>query len=66
MPLGEVLEQVARYRYGVLRCDPSLAAMSVDGTFQLNDTDKILLLLQHSLPIRLLGRTRDRITAEAA
>ncbi len=24
MPLGEVLAQVARYRYGVLRCDPAL------------------------------------------
>ena len=66
MPLGEVLEQVARYRYGVLRCDPALATMPVDGIFQLNDPDNILLLLQRSLPIRLARRTRYWISVEAA
>jgi transmembrane sensor len=66
MPLGEVLAQVARYRYGVLRCDPVIAAMPVDGIFQLNDPDNILLLLQRSLPIRLARRTRYWITVEAA
>ena len=66
MPLGEVLAQVARYRYGVLHCDPALAAMPVDGIFQLNDPDNILLLLQHSLPIRLVRRTRYWISVEAA
>jgi transmembrane sensor len=66
MPLGEVLVQVARYRYGVLRCDPALAAMPVDGIFQLNDPDNILLLLQRSLPIRLVRRTRYWISVEAA
>ncbi|PLY42438.1 iron dicitrate transport regulator FecR [Janthinobacterium sp. ROICE36] len=66
MPLGEVLEQVARYRYGVLRCAPALAAMPVDGIFQLNDPDNILLLLQRSLPIRLARRTRYWISVEAA
>lgn len=57
---------MARYRYGVLRCDPALAAMPVDGIFQLNDPDNILLLLQHSLPIRLVRRTRYWISVEAA
>lgn len=66
MPLGEVLEHVARYRYGVIRCDPALAAMPVDGIFQLSDTDKILALLQHSLPIRMTRRTRYWISVEAA
>ncbi|PKV44347.1 FecR family protein [Janthinobacterium sp. 61] len=66
MPLGEVLAQVARYRYGVLRCDPACAAMPVDGIFQLNDPDNILLLLQRSLPIRLARRTRYWISVEAA
>ncbi|OFA06643.1 fec operon regulator FecR [Janthinobacterium sp. HH107] len=66
MPLGEVLEQVARYRYGVLRCDPALAAMPVDGIFQLHDPENILLLLQRALPIRLARRTRYWISVEAA
>jgi len=66
MPLGELLEQVARYRFGVIRCDPALATMPVDGIFQLNDPDNILLLLQRSLPIRLVRRTRYWISVEAA
>ena len=66
MPLGEVLEQVGRYRHGVIRCDPALAAMPVDGIFQLNDTDRILALLQHSLPIRMTRRTRYWISVDAA
>ena len=66
MPLGEVLESVARYRYGVIRCDPALAAMPVDGIFQLQDPEKILALLQHSLPIRMTRRTRYWISVEAA
>ncbi|WP_219115829.1 FecR domain-containing protein [Janthinobacterium sp. UMAB-56] len=66
MPLAEVLEQVARYRYGIIRCDPALAAMPVDGIFQLKDPDNILLLLQRTLPIRLARRTRYWISVEAA
>lgn len=65
-PLGEVLAQVARYRYGVLRCDPVLAALPVDGIFQLHDPENILLLLQRALPIRLARRTRYWISVEAA
>lgn len=56
-PLGEVLAQLARYRKGVVRCDPAVARLPVDGIFQLNDTDKILALLQVSLPIRVSLRT---------
>ena len=56
-PLGEVLAQLARYRIGVVRCDPAVARLPVDGIFQLNDTDRILALLQVSLPIRVSLRT---------
>lgn len=66
MPLGEVLDHVARYRYGVIRCDPALAAMPVDGIFQLNDPENILALLQRSLPIRMARRTRYWISVEPA
>ena len=56
-PLGEVLAQLARYRIGVVRCDPAVARLPVDGIFQLNDTDRMLALLQVSLPIRVSLRT---------
>lgn len=57
MPLGEVLAQLARYRSGVVRCDPAVAQLPVDGIFQLRDTDRMLALLQLSLPIRVSLRT---------
>ena len=56
-PLGEVLAQLARYRSGVVRCDPAVARLPVDGIFQLKDTNRILALLQVSLPIRVSLRT---------
>ena len=40
--------------------------MPVDGIFQLKDPEKILALLQHSLPIRMTRRTRYWISVEAA
>ena len=63
-PLGVLLAEIARYRHGVLRCAPELARLPVSGTFQLKDTDKLLHLLQRSLPIRLRQRTRLWITIE--
>lgn len=66
MPLGNLLTELARYRHGLLRCDPALASLPVSGTFQLKDTDKLLHLLQRSLPIRLRQRTRWWITIEPA
>ena len=65
MPLGEVLAQVARYRRGVVRCDPAVAQLPVDGIFQLKDTDRIFELLQLSLPLRVSARTRYWISVEA-
>lgn len=66
MPLAELLSELGRYRLGVLRCAPELASLPVSGTFQLKDTDKLLHLLQRSLPIRLRQRTRFWITIEPA
>lgn len=66
MPLGEVVAQLSRYRSGVVRCDPAVAQLPVDGIFQLNDTDRIFALLQLSLPIRVLSRTRYLISVQPA
>ena len=65
MPLGEVLAQVARYRRGVVRCEPAVAQLPVDGIFQLKDTDRIFELLQLSLPLRVRLHTRYWVSVEA-
>ena len=65
-PLADVLAQLARYRHGVVRCDPAVARLSVSGVYQLRDTDALLDLLQASLPIRVRRHSRWWIAVEAA
>nr|WP_315257031.1 FecR family protein [uncultured Duganella sp.] len=65
-PLRAVLDEVGRYRYGVIRCHPSLASMAVSGTYQLKDPERILLLLQNTLPVQIRQRTRLWTSVEPA
>ncbi|WP_462380135.1 DUF4880 domain-containing protein [Pseudomonas sp. Marseille-QA0892] len=51
--LGDVLEDVARYRHGYLGYDPDVAALRVVGAFPLKDTDLILDALAATLPVRI-------------
>lgn len=66
MPLGEFTDELARYRPGVLRCAPEVAGLKVSGTFQLADTDQVLLLVARSLPVRVDYRTRFWVSIGAA
>ncbi|MGF6394658.1 FecR domain-containing protein [Pseudomonas plecoglossicida] len=66
MPLGEFATELARYRPGLLRCAPEVAALKVSGTYQLDDTEQILRLLARSLPVRIDYRTRYWVTIDAA
>ncbi|MFJ4348305.1 FecR domain-containing protein [Pseudomonas sp. NPDC089401] len=66
MPLGEFVAELSRYRPGLLRCAPEVAALKVSGTYQLADTEKILRLLAHSLPVRIDYRTRYWVSIGAA
>lgn len=53
-PLVDVLDELARYRKGVLHYDrQALAGLRVSGSFPLGDSDAALAALQTSLPIRL-------------
>lgn len=53
MRLGDFLDELARYRSGVLRCDPAVAGLLVSGAFPLADTDAVLAMLEETLPVRL-------------
>lgn len=61
-PLGVFLEELSRYRAGILRWEPALETLSVTGTFRLDDTDRILFLLAASLPLQVQSRTRYWVT----
>lgn len=61
-PLGIFAAELSRYRPGIVRCDPAVAALPVSGAFQLRDTDQALAALAASLPIRILQRSRYWVT----
>ncbi|CAM4168872.1 FecR domain-containing protein [Kerstersia similis] len=58
MPLPDFIEELGRYRPGMLDCDPELAHLRVSGTFPLDDTDRVLAMLQQVLPVQVQRWTR--------
>lgn len=62
MRLDDFAAELARYRSGVVRCDPAVAALRISGAFQLNDTEYILAMLRETLPVQVVTRTRYWIT----
>lgn len=58
MPLPDFIEELGRYRPGQLDCDPELAHLRVSGTFPLDDTDRVLAMLQQVLPVQVRRWTR--------
>lgn len=58
MPLETLLGELARYRPGVIRCDPALAQLRVSGAFPVLDSDRSLNLLAQTLPVRIVRMTR--------
>lgn len=58
MPLGAFLDELARHRPGIIRCDPAIAGLTVSGLFQLEDTGAALEALPAILPVRVHYRTR--------
>lgn len=58
MALPDFLMELARYRPGVIQCDPALAGERVSGIYPLADTDKVLAALGRALPVRVSYRTR--------
>ncbi|CAN7200450.1 FecR domain-containing protein [Pseudorhodoferax sp. LjRoot39] len=56
--LADFAAELGRYRPGLLRCAPEVAALRISGVFRLDDTDAILAALPHTLPVRVVWRTR--------
>lgn len=58
MPLSQVLDELSRYRVGVVRCAPEIAGWKVSGSYPLNDTDRALQALAETLHLNMTWRTR--------
>jgi transmembrane sensor len=61
-PLSVFTNELSRYRRGWIRCHPSVAAMQVSGSFQLDDTDHVLQALVATLPIKVTFYARYWVT----
>ncbi|KTC22316.1 iron dicitrate transport regulator FecR [Pseudomonas putida] len=64
-PLQTLLAQLARYRPGVLNCDPAVAQMKISGAFPITDTELALTALQSAFPLTVQRRTRYWVTVVA-
>lgn len=60
--LGDVIDELDRYRPGSLRCATNAAQLRVSGTFKVNDSDAVLSNLQATLPISVSYLTRYWVT----
>ncbi len=58
MPLPTFIQMLMRYRTGVIQCDDSCKEISISGVFQLDDTERILQVLEETRPIQVEWRTR--------
>lgn len=65
MRLDAFLEELGRYRQGVVRCAPEVEDLRLSGVFPLQDTDRILATLPNVLPVQVAQRTRFWVTVEA-
>lgn len=66
MRLDAFIAELARYRPGVLHCEPSVAGLRITGAFQLADSDAILQNVAQLLPVEVRFRTRYWVTLAAA
>lgn len=62
MRLDALLAEVARYRRGVVRCDPDVAGLRVSGVFRLENTDALLAVVANTLDLRVMTRTSYWVT----
>ena len=64
--LGDFVEELGRYRPGVLRCDPTIQGLSISGAFRIDDTDTVLQNLSKTLPVKVRYVTRYWASIEPA
>jgi transmembrane sensor len=65
MRLGDFLDELGRYRRGQLNCARNVADLLISGTYPLDDNERILDLLEISLPVKVRRFTRYWVSVEA-
>lgn len=62
--LGDLAQELSRYRPGYLGVSPDVADLRITGSFPLKDTDLALSALLPTLPIQIQAHTRWWVTLE--
>ncbi len=55
MHLGDFAAELARYRRGFVRCDPTIAGLRVSGAYPISDTSRTLNMLTQTYGIKVSG-----------
>lgn len=64
--LGDVIDELSRYRPGAMQCDEQAARLRVSGAFRLDAIDAVLANLQATLPIKVSYFTRYWVSIKHA
>lgn len=65
MRLADFLDELGRYRRGRLQCDAQVADLLISGSYPLADSERILDMLEHALPVRVQRFTRYWVNVQA-
>lgn len=66
MPLDSFLNELARYRPGVIRVEPELSKFHISGTFDVSNTDQALMAVTRLFPVDVTFRSRYWVTVHSA
>lgn len=66
MPLRELVEELNRYRRGIIHCEETIGDLKVSGVFQLNNPDQALEVLAQLLNLKLTHYTDYWVLLKAA
>jgi len=66
MRLGDFLAELSRYRLGQLGCSERVANLRISGSYPLEDSERILAMLEVALPVKVRRFTRYWVSVEAA
>lgn len=66
MRLGDFLAELSRYRLGQLGCSERVADLRISGSYPLADSERILEMLEVTLPVKVRRFTRYWVSLEAA
>lgn len=66
MPLDNFLNELARYRTGVIRVESDLAKYHISGTFDVTNTDQVLIAVSRLFPVSITFRSRYWVTVHSA